>query len=340
MCNSVLKRMASVLIIIVMLIPQITTTAADGTSLKVRYSSAAQYASTGKTNCYPDMGRWLNSEAFEIVPSDKGDEIKPVNINSDFEYSWLMPLFDVKDQIKDGLRYDINLDIFGHVFDFDMAAVYVDFMVPIGGGGGARTFITDQYLLEDIDLWKHRSFMGYIPEDATYMRLRLASKKETGTFADKDAAIFYRNIEIYITDEVLPVPIGVDYGSRYELGMAVAGKYKDYYGIGNNVYIDILFNEPVFINDPNYLAYVRNMNYSGRDSFAKNQLAKKYPKDNLVLQHVLNNGGKTTTQQFGELKLKFKYKNMDGTDKTGYAVAVDRSLYNIDEVYHYDCSKK
>ena len=29
---------------------------ADGTSLKVRYSSAAQYASTGKTNCYPDMG--------------------------------------------------------------------------------------------------------------------------------------------------------------------------------------------------------------------------------------------------------------------------------------------
>ncbi|HOJ12243.1 MAG TPA: hypothetical protein PK733_16870, partial [Clostridiales bacterium] len=340
MYNSVLKRMASVLIIIVMLIPQITAAAVDGTSSKVRYSNAAQYASTGKTNCYPDMGRWLNSEVFEIVPSDKGDEIKPKDINSDFEYSWLMPLPDVKDQINDGLRYDIALDIFGHIFDFDMAAVYVDFMVPIGEGGGARTFITDQYLLEDIDLWKHRSFMGYIPEDATYMRLRLASKKETGFLADKDAAIFYRNIEVYITDDILPVPIGVEYGSRYELGMAAAGKYKDYYGIGNNVYIDILFNEPIFTNDPNYLAYIRNMNHSDRDSFAKNQLAKKYPKDSLVLQHVLNNDGKTTERQFGELKLKFKYKNSDGADKTGYAVAVDRSLYDIDEIYRYDCSKK
>ena len=44
------------------------------------------------------------------------------------------------------------------------------------------------------------------------------------------------------------------------------------------------------------------------ETHLQNQLAKKYPKDNLVLQHVLNNGGKTTTQQFGELKLKFKYK--------------------------------
>ena len=68
------------------------------------------------------------------------------------------------------------------------------------------------------------------------------------------------------------------------------------------------------------------MNYSGRDSFAKINWLRNIPKDNLVLQHVLNNGGKTTTQQFGELKLKFKYKNMDGTDKTGYAVAVDRSF--------------
>lgn len=340
MFNSVLKRMTSALIIMVMLMPQITAAAADGTGSKVRYGNAAQYASTGKTNCYPDMGKWLNSETFYIEPSDKGDEIKPVNKDSDFEYWWLMPLFDVKDQIKDGLRYDIALDIFGHVFDFDMAAVYVDFMVPIDGGGAAREFVTDQYLLEDIDLWKHRSFMGYIPEGATYMRLRLASKKETGFLADKDAAIFYRNIEVFITDEILPVPIGAEYGSRQGPDMAVAGKYKDYYGTGNNVYIDILFNEPVFINDPGYLAYVRNMNHSERKSFAENQLAKKYPKDSLVLQHVLNNSGKTTAQQFGELKLKFRYKNSDGADKTGYASAVDRSLNNIDEIYRYDCSKK
>ena len=112
-----------------------------------------------------------------------GDEIKPVDKNSDFTYCWLMPLEGMKEQIDDGLKYDIQLDVFGQLVDGDTANIYIDFWVPFGGN--AFGFETDQYLQEDVELWSHKSLSGYVPENATHMRLRLTGIKAKDLIADK-----------------------------------------------------------------------------------------------------------------------------------------------------------
>ncbi|HWQ30091.1 MAG TPA: hypothetical protein VN549_03800, partial [Negativicutes bacterium] len=262
---------------------------------------------------------------------------KPVNEDADFTYGWYMPLDGVKAQVENGLQYKIDFDVFGHLLDFDYACVYVDFWVPVGDG--VTGFVTDQSLFEDVDLWKHRSFSGYIPEGATYMRLRLASRKAAGPLTDSDAAIFYRNIEVYITDDTAPTPTGIEYGAGYELGTPEMRSFKDYYGVGNDIYWDVEFNEPVFVNDLGYLAYTRGLNSGERVTLADSYLAKDYPKATTVISHVQNNNGASTNQQFGGLTMKFKYRNADGSDHTGYASVVDRSLYNT-ETYGNDYSKQ
>lgn len=331
------RRIISVMIIIALLVSQVVVV--SGTSSSVQYSNAAQYASSGKLNCFPDKGEWgTNDDKFYIEYNSKsGDELKPVNGDSDFTYCWYMPLDGVKAQIDNGLQYNVAFDVFGHLIDGDTANIYIDFWVPYGEG--ITGFVTNQYLQEDVDLWKHRSFLGYIPENATYMRLRLTGTKAKDFVADSDCAIFFRNIEVHITDDVSPVPAGIEYGASYELGTAEARGLKEYYGVGSDVYWDVEFNEPVFVNDPEYLAYARGLSNGERVNFANNDLAKKFTNDKTVLGHVLNNNGSTAVQQFGELKLKFKYKNSDGTDKIGYAVVVDRSLYNTDS-YGNDYSKQ
>lgn len=338
MHTSIMKRIISVIILIVFLMSQITV--ANGTSSSVQYCNAAQYASSGKTNCYPDKGEWGEDSLKKFYieyNSETGNEIKPVDKNSDFFYCWYMPLKDMDAQINDGLQYNIRLDVFGHLVDGDTANIFIDFFVPCGDG--TYGFITDQSLHEDVELWNHKSFYGYVPENATHLRLRLAGVKAKDAIADKDCAIYFRNIEVYIIDDIPPQPLGIEYGAGHELGTAEERRQRDFYGAGTNVYMDVEFNEPVFVNDPGYLAYARNLNSSARNSFAQNELAKKFPNDRTVLEHVLNNNGRTAAQQFGELRLKFKYKNSDGTDKTGYAAMVDKSEYNK-ETHGNDYSKQ
>ena len=240
-----------------------------------------------------------------------------------------MPLEGMKEQIDDGLKYDIQLDVFGQLVDGDTANIYIDFWVPFGGN--AFGFETDQYLQEDVELWNHKSLSGYVPENATHMRLRLTGIKAKDLIADKDCAIYFRNIEVYLIDDLTPQPIGVRYGQTYEMSTLEEKRGRSCYGLGTNVYMDILFNEPVFVNDPGYLSYARSLNDDKRVTLANIELPAKYPNDitlRKVRKNVLNNNGKTTSQQFSELKLRFKYRNSDGTEKIGHAEAVDRSMYD------------
>lgn len=330
MCNLAVKRVISLIVIIVFLLSQVTVV--KGISSSVYYSSAGQYVSTGKTNCYPDKGQWSEEslKKFYIEYNSKsGDEIKPVDKNSDFTYCWLMPLEGMKEQIDDGLKYNIQLDVFGQLVDGDTANIYIDFWVPFGDN--AFGFETDQYLQEDAELWSHKSFQGYVPENATHMRLRLTGIKAKDLIADKDCAIYFRNIEVYLIDDLTPQPIGVRYGQTYEMSTLEEKRGRSCYGLGTNVYMDILFNEPVFVNDPGYLSYARSLNNDKRVTLANIELPAKYPNDitlRKVRENVLNNNGKTTSQQFSELKLRFKYRNSDGTEKIGHAEAVDRSMYD------------
>ncbi|HOE57910.1 MAG TPA: hypothetical protein PLI20_10005, partial [Bacillota bacterium] len=304
MHTSIMKRIVSIIILIVFLMSQIIV--ANAADSSVWYNNAAQYASSGKTNCYPDKGKWGDEslKKFYIEYNSKtGNEIKPVDKNSDFFYCWYMPLKGMEAQINDGLQYNIQLDVFGHFVDGDTANIFIDFFVPYGDG--TYGFITDQSLHEDVELWNHKSFYGYVPENATHLRLRLAGVKARDAIADKDCAIYFRNIEVYIIDDIPPQPLGIEYGAGHELGTAEERRQRDFYGAGTNVYMDVEFNEPVFVNDPGYLAYA----------------------------------GRTTAQQFGELRLKFKYKNSDGTDKIGYAAMVDKSEYNR-ETHGNDYSKQ
>lgn len=337
MRSHILKRWVSIAAAVVLLFSQLI--AVEGNSTGVRFDGAAQYATSGKVNCFPDKGEWgKNDDKFYIkYDQDSGDEYKPVNGDADFTYCWYMPLDGVKAQIDNGLQYKIDFDVLGHILDFDYACVYVDFWVPVGEG--VTGFVTDQTLFEDVDQWKHRSFSGYIPEGATYLRLRLASRKATGMLTDSDAAIFYRNIEVYIIDETAPAPSGIEYGSRYELGTPEMRKFKDYYGVGSDVYWDVEFSEPVFVDDPGYLAYARGLNSGERATLANSYLSKDYPKAAAVISHVLNNNGASVGQQFGELTMKFRYRNSDGSEHTGYAAVVDKSLYNT-ETYGNDYSKQ
>lgn len=337
MRNTMLRRIVSLAAVMALMLLQAVPVSGNNTG--VLFKGAAQYASSGMVNCFPDKGQWgVESEkAFYIkYDSDSGNEYKPVDGDSDFTYAWLLPLEGMETQIDKGLQYKIDFDVFGHILDFDYARVNVDFWVPVGEG--ITAFVTDQTLFEDVDGWKHRSFAGYVPDDATYMRVRFGSKKATGSLSDSDAAIFYRNIEVYLVDDMPPTPTGIEYGTRYELGTTELRTTKDYYGVGTDVYWDVEFNEAVFVNDPGYLEYARGLNENGRKNLASS-VSYEYPDDNTVVLHVLNNNGASTEQQFGKLTLQFKYRNSDGSDHTGYATVVDRSLYNPD-TYGNDYSKQ
>jgi len=309
-----------------------------GRSSGVPYSNAGQYASTGKLNCFPEAVSWINgySQFYWESHPKSGDEIKPSDKESSFTYGWNLPLDNAKEQIKDGLRYSINLEVFGQLLDGDAARIQVDFLVPQEGGIG---YLTYEFYQEDIDLWQKMNISGYVPEDARAMKLRLGGIKATGFLTDSDCAIYYRNIEVYLTDDIPPAPKSVEYGERRELGTPEERRMKDYYGAGDDVYWDIEFNEPIFVNDPGYLAHVRGLGSIERSEFLNKQLKVKFPEEQLALSHVQYNSGKGMLQQFGELKLKFKYRNADGRDMTGYAYPVDKSRYNK-ETYGNDYSKQ
>ncbi|HWR60692.1 MAG TPA: immunoglobulin-like domain-containing protein [Clostridia bacterium] len=335
MYNSLLKRIVSVLLLTVFSVSQLMPV--YGRSSSVPFSSAGQYASTGKLNCFPEAGSWIYgySPFYWEYNSKSGDEIKPSDGNASFTYGWNIPLTGSIDQIKDGLKYSINLEVFGQMLDGDAARILVDFLVPHEEGRG---YVTYEFYQENIDMWQKMNISGYVPENAEAMTLRFGGIKALGFLADDDCAIYYRNIEIYFTDDIPPAPRSVEYGERREL-RGQESSMKDYYGLGDNVYLDIEFNEPVFVNDPGYLAYVRGLGSNERNSFLNDKLKVKYPYDELALAHVQDNDGRAMLPQFGELKLKFKYKNADGADKTAYAYPVDKSGYNPN-TYGNDYSKQ
>ncbi|HWR62165.1 MAG TPA: hypothetical protein VN580_11170, partial [Clostridia bacterium] len=332
---SLLKRMVSVLLMIVLLAAQLMPV--YGRSSAIPFNSAGQYASTGKLNCFTEAGSWINGYSqFYWDHREDGSEIKPSVLNEDFTYGWYMSLEGCKEQIKSGLVYNINFEIFGHYIDGDVARVYVDFLVPLEDGS---CFITYEFFQEEPDGWRKANISGYVPEDAKAMKLRLSGVKAKDFLADKDCAIYYRNIEIYITDDVAPTPKSVEYGERRELGTAEERRMKDYYGVGDDVYWDLEFNEPIFVNDPGYLNHARNLGSYERDTTLSGLLTEKYPNDKLARDHVAANSGRGMLKQFGELKMKFKYRNSDGRDMTGYAYPVDKSRYNK-ETYGNDYSKQ
>lgn len=338
MRNLTVKRMVSVIVMLVLLISQIVPVA--GSDTNVRFDNGAHYASSGIKNCYPDKGQWDTdlTNSFFIEPHPKtGDEIKPVDENKSFRYYWVMPLGGVNAQTTDGLVYKVKFEVYGQYLDGDVASIFLNFWAPLGDGTiGA---IQAERLQQDFSFWNDVSFSGYVPEGATSMQLILAGQKAYGALEDDDCAIYFRNIEVYITDDVPPAPRSVEYGERRELGTPEERKMKDYYGIGDDVYWDIEFNEPIFVNDPDYLAYVRSLGSAERNSFLNDQLSPKYPDAKLLLDHVRDNNGRGILQQFGDLKLKFKYRNADGRDMTGYAYPVDKSRYNK-ETYGNDYSKQ
>ncbi|NLK35816.1 MAG: hypothetical protein GX301_10345 [Gracilibacteraceae bacterium] len=336
MRNLTFKGMISVILTLVLLTSQIIPVAGSGTD--VRFDNGAHYASKGLKNCYPDMGKWSTGEtnSFYIEPHpETGDEMKPSNINNSFKYFWSMPLKGTSAQTE--LKYRAKLQVYGQALDSDVAGIFLNFWAPLGDGRNGT--ITVERMFNDFSGWNDVSFSGYVPEGATSMELILAGEKGISILDDNKCEIYFRNIEVYITDDVPPVPRSVEYGERRELGTPEERKMKDYYGIGDDVYWDIEFNEPIFVNDPGYLAYARSLGSIDRYSFLNNQLSLKYPDAKLVLDHVRDNNGRGILQQFGELKLKFKYRNTDGRDMTGYAYPVDKSRYNK-ETYGNDYSKQ
>jgi hypothetical protein len=336
MRNLTFKGMISVILTLVLLTSQIIPVAGSGTD--VRFDNGAHYASKGLKNCYPDMGKWSTGEtnSFYIEPHpETGDEMKPSNINNSFKYFWSMPLKGTSAQTE--LKYRVKLQVYGQALDSDVAGIFLNFWAPLGDGRNGT--ITVERMFNDFSGWNDVSFSGYVPEGATSMELILAGEKGISILDDNKCEIYFRNIEVYITDDVPPVPRSVEYGERRELGTPEERKMKDYYGIGDDVYWDIEFNEPIFVNDPGYLAYARSLGSIDRYSFLNNQLSLKYPDAKLVLDHVRDNNGRGILQQFGELKLKFKYRNTDGRDMTGYAYPVDKSRYNK-ETYGNDYSKQ
>lgn len=338
MRNLTVKGLVSVIVTLVLLISQIVPVA--GSDTNVRFDNGAHYASSGKRNCYPDKGQWDTdiTNSFFIEPHPKtGDEIKPADENKSFRYYWYMPLKGVNAQTTGGLIYKVKLQVYGQFLDGDVASIFLHFRGPIDTG--VTGSIEVERIQKDFSLWNDISFSGYVPEGATSMKLTLAGQKAYGILEDDDCAIYFRNIEVYITDDIPPTPRSVEYGERRELGTPEERRMKDYYGIGEDVYWDIEFNEPIFVNDPGYLAYVRGLGGSERNSFLNDQLSKKYPDAMLILDHVRDNNGRGILQQFGELKLKFKYRNADGRDMTGYAYPVDKSRYNR-ETYGNDYSKQ
>ncbi|HQL35293.1 MAG TPA: DUF5011 domain-containing protein [Bacillota bacterium] len=336
MRNLTVKGMVSVMLTLVLLISQIVPVAGSGTD--VRFDNGAYFASKGIINCYPDKGKWSTNEtnSFYIEPHPKtGDEIKPTNINNSFKYFWTMPLKGTSAQT--GLKYRIKLQVYGQALDSDVAGIFLDFWAPLGDGRSGS--ITVEWTFNDFSGWNDVSFSGYVPEGATSMQLTLTGEKGTTIFDDNKCEIYFRNIEVYITDDVAPIPKYVEFGERRELGTPEERQMKDYYGIGDDVYWDLEFSEPIFVNDPDYLAYVRGLSATERASFLSNQLTPKYPDEKLLLDHVLHNIGRGMSDQFGELKIKFKYRNADGRDMEGYAYPVDKSRYNK-ETYGNDYSKQ
>lgn len=338
MQSTKVKGAVSVIMTLILIVSQIIPVA--GSDTDVRFDNGAHYASSGKTNCYPDKGHWttdlVNSFFIESHPKT-GDEIKPVDENKSFRYYWVMPLGGVNAQTTDGLIYKVKLEVYGQFLDGDAASIFLNFQAPIEGGGSGMVQV--ERMQQDFSYWNDVSFSGYVPEGATGMQLILAGQRDDGILSDDDCAIYFRNIEVYITDDMAPTPRSVEYGERRELGTPEERRMKDYYGIGDDVYWDIEFNEPIFVNDPGYLAYVRGLGSNDRDSFLNDKLSSKYPDAKLLLDHVRDNNGRGILQQFGELKLKFKYRNADGKDMTGYAYPVDKSRYNK-ETYGNDYSKQ
>lgn len=338
MRNLTFKGMISVILTLVLLTSQIIPIAGSGTD--VRFDNGAHYASKGIKNCYPDMGKWSTGEtnSFYIEPHpETGDEMKPSNINNSFKYFWNMPLNGVSAQTKDGLKYKVKFQVYGQAFDGDVASIFLDFWAPLGSGRSGA--IQVERMHNDYSGWNDVSLSGYVPEGATSMQLTLAGEKGIGIMEDNKCEIYFRNIEVYITDDVPPRPLSVEFGERRELGTPEERRMKDYYGIGDDVYWDLEFNEPIFVNDPGYLAYVRSMRSDQRNSFLNDHLSPEYPDEKLLLDHARNNNGRGTLQQFGELKMKFKYRNADGKDMTGDAYPVDKSRYNK-ETYGNDYSKQ
>ena len=336
MRNLTVKGMISVIMALVLLTSQIVPVAGSGTD--VRFDNGAHFASKGIKNCYPDKGQWSTNETnsfyIESHP-ETGDEIKPKNINNSFKYFWTMPLKGADNQA--GLKYKVRLQAYGQAFDGDVASIFLDFWAPLGDGRSGS--ITVERMQHDFSGWNDVSFSGYVPEGATGMQLTLAGEKGISILDDNKCEIYFRNIEVYITDDVAPIPKYVEFGERRELGTPEERRMKDYYGIGDDVYWDLEFNEPIFINDPGYLAYVRGLNATERNSFLNAQLSPNYPDEKLLLEHVRDNNGRGILQQFGELKMKFKYRNADGRDMEGYAYPVDKSRYNK-ETYGNDYSKQ
>lgn len=302
--------------------------AVSAASSNVHYKNGAYYASQGAVNCFPGKGVWSNMDQLRIEPHpETGDEYKPADMKNEFKVGWTMPLNGMKDQIKAGLKYRVSLDVFGHLLDPDRAWIMIDFLVKQEDGRG---FATVHYFNEDVDGWDHKTFEGYIPQTATAMNIRLYSIKftgleGTGLFADDDAAIYFRNIEVNIIDDAVPLPTGVNFGSRYEFKEQEERFPKSYYGLGDKVYMDLLFNEPVFVNDSGYLEYARNLSTAGRSELA-DLIAAQYKYESGVSENVRNNAARTAASQFGDLRLEFKYRNSDGSVKTGYADIVGRSL--------------
>lgn len=350
------KKIISVLIMAALLVSQIIPV--FGADTNVRFEGGPGYASCGKTNCYPDKGNWstdLRNGFYIEAHPDTGDEIKPTDINKSFSYQWSMPLKGIDAQTKDGLIYKVKLQVFGQLLDGDVASIFLNFWGPREDGYTGATEVGK--VQENFNFWNDVSFSGYVPEGATAMLLTLSGQKAYGALEDDDCAIYFRNIEVYIIDEIPPAPVGIEFGERRELGTPEMRRMKDYYGIGEDVYWDVEFNEPVYINDPEYLAYVRHLLATqGNDDelykflkmfmknltvleFIEKRLTDQFPKDTAILEHVRQNNGRTVEQQFGKLRLKFKYRNSDGEGKTGYAEVVDKSLYNK-ETYGNDYSKQ
>lgn len=298
----------------------------------VNYNTAGYMASTGTINCFPQKGDWINRDQWIIESNpDTGDEFKPGNMENEIRIGWEMPLEHMDDQIRDGLKYSINLEAFGRWFDFDKAGFAVDFWVKINEE--SRGYVTEYYYDQDIDGWTPLNFEGYVPESATYMRLRFFTNKY-----GKECQIYYRNIEVSLTDSNPPVPVRVAFGDRTDFINWEMRESQSVYGCGDEVYIDVLFNEPVFVNDPSYLQHTRSLNKQDRERF-RNNLAVEYSDYPEVLNHTLDMKFKTPAEFFGDLQIEIKYNNSDGNVKTGQAENVDRSLI-LENTYDYSHLKK
>lgn len=317
MFNNRLKHLFSVLLLLLILFTQ--TVPAGATVKAFNYDTGTGLASTGSIECFPDKGKWNSRELLKIVPNADGDEYQPVDASTTFHVTWVMDFDKMEQQIATGLKYRVKLEVYGQFLDFDQTEVSVEFLLRKEDGLGYRTF---HNFKKDVDGWNEIYYEGYVPAGAEGMLLRLQSHQYKG-----DATIYFRNISVALIDDTAPVVEGVLYNYRYDLKEKAA--FKDYYGLDDKVTMDVVFSEPVFVNDTGYLAYARGLDAQGRTQLG-DSIAKKYTYETGALSDVRNNNGRTLKDQFGSLRMQFTYKNADGSVKTGFADLIDRSLLKAD----------